>query len=151
MKLNALTTKLIRQWLKENDFNCGCRLGSEFAYDPCEYFITVSRNYDPQYDSDFMAFLRGLGMKTNFDVLTLSILHELGHFETLDTMSEKEYAKDIAQRENVISYITDNHKRNFTYWNLKSEYMANEWLVFFCENYPNKVQELEDMVWSSVC
>jgi len=150
MTITKETTKVMREWLKVNDFDCGCRLGTCFEYDPCDYIITVQKNYKEDYDTDLMEVFRTLGMTTNFDIITLSFLHELGHFATLDTMTEKAYAKDIFIRESVIAYIEDDHDRNITYWNLKSEKMANEWVVDFCETYPEIVQDLEDRIAISI-
>lgn len=146
MVITKETTKAIRKWLASNGFKVGCRLGKEFYYEPEENYIAVASNYDDTYDTDFMVCLRRLGLASNFDVITLSILHELGHKETEKYFASNEWENDSVLKA-VLPYTTKSQKRlNFQYWATPTEYSANNWLVMYCKCFPEKVEELEEIV-----
>lgn len=146
MRFTAFTTKLIRQWLKENDFDCGCRLGKEFLYEPTDNYIMVQKIYDNSWDFDFIECLRDLGLENDFDCTTLSILHELGHFETQWDFTDDEWENDNIWKMFLTQTITNEHELNVKYWESETEKVANEWLVWFVGNYKEQVQKLEDII-----
>ena len=149
MKFTALTTKAIRMWLKENDIECGCRLGGVMSYDDNDNCIYVGRVYDNECDYDFIKCLRGLGLAVDFDCITLSILHELGHWFTYNDFTDRQidiYANAVER----ISNIEDSEKRNKKYWELRVEYVANVWAVEFANEHKKEVQALEDMIYETL-
>jgi len=146
MRFTALTTKQIRQWLKDNGFSVGCRLGNEFLYDPTDNYIQVQKNYDDCFDYDFIKCLKKLGLKYDFDCITLSILHELGHHETECDFTEEEWDYDNVYKAFLQCTIKDQHKLNVKYWECETEKVANEWLVDFVKSNPKQVQDLEDII-----
>lgn len=146
MTITPNTTKAIRKWLASNNFKVGCRLGKEFAYDAELNRIEVASNYDDTNDLDFMAWLRENGLASNYDCITLSILHELGHHETAKYFSEDEWLDCAITKIALANSELDTRRLNFAYWNTPVEFSANQWLIMFCKCFPQKVDELEDIV-----
>ena len=139
------TTKALRQWLKENGFAVGLRLGKEWAFEPEENYIIIPRIYDDESDFAFIRFLRSLGLNNDFDCITLSLLHELGHFETMHLFSEEEWENDALIKCVYEWNATDYEEYLFNYWNTATEYSANTWAVMYVRAFTDKVNELEDI------
>ena len=72
-------------------------------------------------------------------VLLFSILHEIGHFETLGEITQAEIDANNGYKE-VITLAYSSYKGNNdyyffkAYWDLKMEYLANEWAVNFVKS-----------------
>lgn len=150
VRFNKETTRLIRLWLVKNGFDCSARLGSSFLYEPDEHFIAIPRFYRPkniEIDAVFMAFLRENGLKVDFDSVTLSVLHELGHAETLlYYFTDEEILNDMLLKE-VISYSDCPYEDDLrAYWSIPTEYIANKFAIEYANNFPKEVQELEDIL-----
>lgn len=145
MKLTRYTSKAIREWLENNGFGCRVNLGYDFYYEPNEDKIVISRNYNENCDFDFMHCLRALGLKNNFDSITLSVLHEIGHYMTIDDFSAKKWEKDSRKKDKLATRYSG-QKLNELYWECPTEKSANEWLVEYVNNNPNEVQDLEDKI-----
>ena len=144
------SVKKIGKWLKNNGFNVKCsRIEDDDS--PAfiisledEMYILLPKHYDEEPDEMFMKCLRDLGMKSDFDATTLSILHELGHAQTYPLFTEKEW-ESFNEEKDVINE-RDGEEAFFDYWNVKNELAANRWLVMFADCCPQKVQELENII-----
>jgi len=151
-KLTRKTIKYVNYWLLKNGFDTYCVYESEWQYNPNMENIGIPKVYDDNSNIDFyfMETLRKLGLKTNLDCITYSLLHELGHFITLKQLSEKQY--DKCNFEIGCLAIADLSEHDFytKYWKVKSEKLANKWLVDFSNSHPKKCQELEDIIFQSL-
>lgn len=147
------SVKAINKWAKKYGFNTEYIFVKSGAleFDPNENEITVPRAYDSDYDSSFMKFLRGIGLTADFDAVTLSILHELGHAQTLDLFTTREWKWCAAQKA-ILAGISDGPDEDylFGYWNIEDELAANNWLVLYTKSFPKKVQELENIIETTV-
>ena len=150
-KLTLDTTKAIRKWLKKYGFAATCRLtrgkNAELQYDPNYNLIYVPDRYNGDLDDLFIGWLERHGLETDTDPITLSILHELGHSETVKHFTEKEWFECAALKE--LLYADDNLTNEETgerYWNMPDEYAANMWLIMFVKAFPEKVKELSEKI-----
>lgn len=147
MYFTKSTTKAIRKWLKDNGFNVSCRLGNEMVFDPNIDSIIVSKEYDTSADGYFMEFLREYGLTNDFDAITLSILHELGHAETEHLFSEEEWNNDmVIKAEFANQEVIDEREYNYKYWKTNVEFSANLWVIMYVKAFPEKVNQLEDII-----
>ncbi len=143
------SVKAINKWARKHGFNTEfvfVKSGS-LEFDPNENEILVPRKYDSTFDCQFMKFLRGLGLTCDFDAVTLSLLHELGHAQTLDLFTTKEWKWCAAQKAvwaGVHEGPDDDYL--FGYWNIEDELAANNWVVLYTKSFSKKVKELEDIV-----
>ena len=154
VKFNKETTKLIREWLAKNDFYCSCRLGRCFQYEPTDEYIELPKIYNDanlEIDSVFMKWLRAYGLKTDFDALTMSILHELGHAETLlDFFDDDDRLNDSMMIELLRVSDNDYYDDLWVYWCLPTEKIANLWAIMWANENPEQTQELEDILASTM-
>lgn len=71
-------------------------------------------------------------MLKGFSDVTLALLHELGHLETIDELHENGYSK--FERMETLLYISDSGKgnttlQNFMYFNMTDEKAATYWAI----------------------
>jgi len=156
-KFTKKSIKKINKWLKKNGFAVKCarvdkdeddsNLTFIIDFDDTMYILTP-RWYDEEPDGMFMRCLRELGLKSDFDSLTLSILHELGHAQTYHLFTSKEWEACDKEKEDIEEQ--DGEEAFFKYWEVKNELAANKWLVLFADCFPNKVQKLENIIGETV-
>ena len=150
---NKKTVKAINKWLKRNGFAAKCVFvkGDELAYDPNDNIILVAKHYLDEPDTFFMRCLRNLGLTGDFDAVTLSILHELGHSQTCPMFTEKEWEKCVVEKF-AIAVNTEpmSEEGLLKYWEVADEYAANNWAVMFVKCFPKKVEKLEKIIEENV-
>ena len=153
IRFTKKSVKAINKWLKKYGFDTECELVNkgDLEFDPNENIILIPRAYDSDYDSEFMKFLRKLGLTADFDPVTLSILHELGHAQTFRLFTNKEWVWCAAQKA-VWAGIHEGADEEylFGYWNFEDELAANNWLVLYTKSFSKKVQKLEDIIAENV-
>ena len=145
--------KAIRKWIRESGFSVGCRLTEkEFAYDNTLNAILLPKHYeDEETDPFFKAFLLENGLKNaDLNVITLSILHELGHAETEHLFTIEEWALDtllkINNDENALKKYANAKEYLFAYWNTLTEKSANNWAIMYANTFETKTQILNEIV-----
>lgn len=156
-KFTKKSINAINKWLAKYGFDTECVLvrgDGDLEYNSDENEIYIPRVYDfdtEGYDSWFMKFLRGIGLTADFDAVTLSILHELGHAQTTDLFGTKEWNWCAAQKV-IWAGIHDGPSEEymFGYWNFEDELAANNWLILYTKSFPQKVQNLEDILEQTV-
>ena len=147
------SVKAINKWLKRNGFNTTCTFvkGDELAYDADDDLILIPKHYNSEPDSLFVKCLRNLGLASDFDAVTLSILHELGHAQTFPLFTLNEWnAFDVKKLQ--MSIVGDPEEDSFytDYWEVKDELAANTWATMYANLFENKVQKLENIIEENV-
>ena len=147
------SVKALNKWLKRNGFNTTCTFikGDELAYDADDDLILIPKHYNSEPDSLFVKFLRRLGLVSDFDAVTLSILHELGHAQTFPLFTLKEWNgfNDIKLQ---LAIVGDPETDEFytDYWEIPDELAANNWAVMYANCFDKKVQKLENIIEENV-
>jgi hypothetical protein len=155
VKFTTATTKVIREWLKARGINTSARLfpnaSAELEYDAENNYIRVPGLYDGCLDDIFIAWLKAHGLKDNFGVIALSILHEVGHAVTCKYFTDEEWLECATIKEILYKKedATDEEMGNL-YWNVPDEYAANMWLIMFANNFPTRVKELSEKIKATV-
>ena len=104
----------------------------EIEYD----FKTEMRNPEAVAEFRRNAVLRNPAMQ-GFSGLTLSLLHELGHFETADDVPE-DYDRFEAQAK-MRKYAKDDiRKLNMMYFSLPDEWLATQWAIDWLSDEDNR-------------
>lgn len=131
-KLNAHMNKFL------SPFGLKCTFGGDFAYwtesDLIQYTIFLHQDSDI-YFSDFIK------KEFNFsvsDIFLVSLLHEVGHYYTIDDFEEDELLNDELIKDELSNdqQITE-EERNFKYFSLPVEYAATEWAINFLKDNPS--------------
>lgn len=143
------SVKALNKWLKKNGFATECvyAKNGELEYDPDEDLITIPRRYVSEPDTYFIKCFRALGFTADFDTVTLSILHELGHAQTFHLFTAKEWCACHAKK-SILALEADPDDENyyFAYWNVPDELAANNWAVLYTKSFPKKVERLENII-----
>ena len=95
----------------------------------------------------FNEWLSTHNVKTKMNRRILSLLHEIGHFQTFN----KEEWEDRNKREQVLIFLYDqdiiSYKQlNFSYWNLTNELKATMWGVNYYKRHKKQCEELAAML-----
>jgi len=145
------STSAVRSWLRRNGFNCGCGIGHSFCYSPDTHRIEVPKTYKTNIlDTYLIEYLSDKGMKCeNIEALTITILHEVGHSETIRLFSEKEFQKDMEEKFRIETKLTEKNLKesNYKYWKLPTENMANNWAINYINTFPQKVERLTKILY----
>ena len=145
--------KPLNEWLWKNGFVTTCIYYEEgvLQYNPASDEIRIPTAYDDEPDRLLMKCLRKLGLKKRFKGFTMSILHELGHAQTLDLFTDKESKKCDDIKELYQDTIDENSDDYYLeYWKVKDEYAANSWAVMYANCFPKKVKELAKIIEENV-
>ena len=80
--------------------------------------------------------------KDSIDSFAISLLHELGHIETMKTFNKMSIALDDIKKSIIQTFIdSDFDKKRViakTYYSLPTEYTATKWAVDWIRKHPNK-------------
>ena len=97
-------------------------------------------------DKIFAEYCNELGLKVSIGIETLTFLHEVGHYVTLDLLEEEE--EDISRlvkaaigfKENEKDYTDDDY---WAYMTCPEEYAATYNAIEFCNTYPDAAMQLD--------
>ena len=133
--LISLVNDFLRPFRIKSDFD------SDFFYDPDEEKIYFSIIYSERSDELFKKYVE---KKFDFKIPSLfmiSLLHEVGHFYTLNTFSKMEIVKDhlakniIEKKLKRINPNTEKYNKIYSkYFDLKTERVATAWAVWYYKN-----------------
>jgi len=121
-------------------------LGEDFCYSPASETITYTI-YWQDNDDEFISLV---DEKYNADIhdwfFIFSLLHEIGHHETWDELTQEDLDNDLLLR-NAIAFF-DN--QGLAYINLKAEHLATSWALDFIENNSEEVWKFQSECWEII-
>lgn len=142
------TLKQLRLWLKENGYgDCKVKNGKEFEYDYNTSTIHCG-DYKDIIDAEptFVALCKRYGLK-EYDMATMTILHELGHHNTGYNTSAISDLIDRALRRLVnIMPCYNKFEQVLCYWfyqRIPQEKMATKWACQFVIDNPQATEQLK--------
>lgn len=116
----------------------------DYEYEYATSRILVPHNLSKFEDIDkwFMEYaVEDLGYDESLGYTLISILHEIGHNETIEDFSEKEEAR----MEKLKAGLSATSKKDcMKYFSLKIERVATEWGIEFSEEYKDELLELKE-------
>ena len=127
-----------------SEFGVSAFLGEDFSYyfgeDKIEFAVAVGPSHE-----HFMAHFKELAPEIECDPFLISLLHELGHHETLYEMDDDDadmstWAK--IELENKLGETDDPQKIKYlhdAYYNLPDEKLATDWAIDYIRQNTNKV------------
>ncbi len=136
--VNEINT-ILNEFLEE--FEVCADIGSDFSYwyhkNKIEYALFTSE----QSNQYFMQNFKRLAPDIECDIFLASFLHELGHHETIDTISEMDeiYCLDVKEKlnqsfQNEKLTTTEREELHETYFLLQDEYEATMWAINYIRN-----------------
>ena len=133
-------TRVLNKFVRTFDEEYSCKFGSDFLAVNDElitYTIAISDRDAISFQKDF---IRHFPRCADFNIFTLSFMHELGHLETaLDTVN------DIKQREEI-SAMQDYDKAMRKYYALYNERIATNWAGKYLTEHHDDMKKWETKV-----
>lgn len=125
--------KIINKFLEP--FECTARLSTDFGYYHTENLITYALVETEKGRASFMQSVERLKPTVTADVFLWSLLHEIGHHETMDYMTDKEEKLSNKIKEEVAQT-----KRPYAdYYNAPDEKLATTWAVEYAETHTEEL------------
>lgn len=93
---------------------------------------------------------------TGEDTFIISVLHEVGHRETIDFISDKTYNKCLKEKEKIFKAIenaeteTEAKKIEYKYFSLTDEHQATKWAVDYAKHHRKKIKKMQKAVAEAV-
>ena len=129
---------ILNEFLNKNDFECTVEMGTDFAYWTDTDTITYSLVVSERMDKLFMEYALAQGLKVDCGIFLLSFFHELGHYMTIDDLTDKEET----QCEKAKSKLTDSDADCMKYFSLLDEFLATSWAVEYINEHLAQIEEL---------
>lgn len=148
------STNAIRAWFRRNGIDCGCAFNhyiweKGFTYDPETHRVNLPQNHIGSIlDEELIIYLTNNGLTSKMHWLTATILHEVGHAETMRFFTENELKAYALRKQKISEQLTLENliQSNYTYWSLPVEDMANKWAINYANAFPQKVERLEKIL-----
>ena len=110
----------------------------------CNGLIVLGGMSDLQGDEIFMDYcVNTLGLQVEVSIETLSFLHELGHHNTLEIISEEDYIASEIIKQYLYEQDIEDEERFIKYFDCPTERAATVNAVEFCNNNPLIVKKLD--------
>lgn len=146
MRLTKATKRTIQKWANRNHFDITVVLGNEFEYNSNTNELVIEKLYNTNNDKDFITCLNSLGLNTNVDTIILSILHELGHANTVDNFNDIKWAYDNFIKEHLYLFYKNRTTLNTIYWNRPTEKVANIWAINYANTHEKELKKLSEKI-----
>lgn len=145
LKGDEKVTKVINTFLKQ--FGLTCKLGNDFAYYPGDDLITYAFAYVDIDAEGFMRSIERLNPQVKADIFLWSLLHEVGHHETIDMLTDKENracdkAKKKLNKRSLRGEIVDLDE----YYDMLDERLATEWAVDYANRHPKTLEKTWEII-----
>lgn len=152
-KLNKAITELVKPFGISK-----AKLGTEFAYYFNDEHIEFQITCDDWTDRLFDEFVEKEFNFKNPYPFVLSILHEIGHHNTVDEIDEETYSY-ILDRKEQIDKIVQNKKNsrkkkikaNLEYFRLPDEYAATKWAVDYFRQHSTECDKMYKKACKALC
>lgn len=125
--------KCIAKYIKKWDLKVG-GLDLSFSYLPTKKEVYWTPIVCEKADKEFADFFESLGCEVKADVFIYSLLHEIGHSQTLDEVSDEDYYYSHDRK-------ADEEITNTEYFNLPVEIVATQWAVDYLNTHTEEVAE----------
>ena len=138
-------TRILNQFIRQFDPDYSCTVGADFEAWNNEYKIIYAIALPDACAISFQAdFIRRFPQCADFNIFTLSFLHELGHLET-----EWDMIDDVTERI-AIHHIKDQDLRDRKYYALHNERIATDWAGEYLTENHDEMKLWEEKVLAKI-
>lgn len=117
----------------------------------CNGLITLGGMSDLKGDEIFIDYCTNtLGLQVDVSVETLSFLHELGHHNTLEIISEEDYVASEIIKQYLYEQDIEDEERFIKYFDCPTERAATVDAIKFCNNNPSIVKKLDEELLDAI-
>ena len=135
---NKVVDKFVSKW------DCSARVGTEFAYFYLTNEISWSLLVTEDADKYFQSFLNENFPDITADTFIWSLLHEVGHHETIDDWTPEEQEEFDAKKDFIeeLYKAKQDKKISYLYFSLPDEYAATCWAAEYIRENPEEIEAL---------
>lgn len=143
--------KSINKFLKK-EFGLKATMSTSFAYLEGTNKIHYSLIAEPGSSECFIAYFRSLAPDIKCSCFLASLMHEVGHYFTIDWLTDNEYdyCEDTKCILNALydeaTDVAERVKINHQYFELPIEAYATEWAIAYLRSKPDVVESY----WSNI-
>ena len=131
-------SRYLSRWCKNHGFDVSVRHDTEFAFWLNKNVVTYSFLVSDFHDKTFIKVFKKQGLNYDCDVFILSFFHELGHYETEDEWSERQFEKFMKQKEDLDA---DKKADLWKYYYIPDEIRATQWAVDYINENAEEIAE----------
>lgn len=130
-KVNQVVEDFVAQ------FGCGAIMGDEFGYLYGRSIVEWSLLIGREVDEFFYSFVTKEFPDAFTNLFVWSLLHEVGHHETIDMWSKEEQKEFDSIKEELDKRYQEEDSREacFEYFNLPDEYEATRWAAEYIQSH----------------
>ena len=146
---------ILNEFLEEFEAETG--IGPDFAYYYTSSYIQYTLVVSDKASTYFMDHIHKLAPDIKCDVFLISFLHELGHHETMDdlTNEDERFSRDtkVTINQALESKECDpvvEEAVHSLYFNLPDEAAATAWAIQYIRNNPEKMAALWERVQAAI-
>lgn len=148
-----LLDNILNEFLEEFDAEAG--IGPDFAYYYASSYIQYTLAVSDKASTYFMNHVHSLAPDIKCDVFLISFLHELGHHETCDELSDEDeiFSRDTKETINLTLKMGDpvvEEAAHSLYFNLPDEAAATAWAIQYIRDNSEKVAALWERVQAAI-
>jgi len=130
-------------------------LDNEFCFYPDKDKVAYTLTYSV-VDEWFNEYVK---QTFNYEVkytFIISLLHEIGHYNTLDLVPDKAYLKAQKQKAKIDEKLKDvktedkEKALHFKYFGLSDEIVATEWAVAYAKAHPKKIRKMWHKIYPAI-
>ena len=139
-KLDKGISQMVRKYICED---ITCKFSPIFCISDDTLYYSLFIDEDCNRDwSKWLKKTYGTRYSRDFSIFALSILHEIGHYFTLDDFDETEAF--AGKEELIIDLDADTEaqqtEKRFSYWNLPVEKAATDWAIDFYNSHKKEMK-----------
>lgn len=157
LKGKKALSKTIHNTIKRNvGKNPSVHFDTEFQSFYLDNTITYTLLYEKMSNKYFKEFFEDCldfdfdDNDYRFDIFTLSVLHEIGHIETMKKFSQKQIDKDFEKKDEISDWSLYSKRSHFCYFALPTEIAASRWAVDWAKKHPKKYEALKEDIKKAV-
>ena len=129
--------QVVQNFLDSEGLEYTAILGPDFEYEFVTDNVYFAVLVPSEMDKWFMEFAKENGLEYDCGSFLLSLLHEVGHGETYDLLTDAEEKKC----RKIKSKLTDSKEDSFTYFALPDEYEATMWAIEYVNEHKDKLEK----------
>lgn len=143
----AEITKILDNYLMENEFELSTRCELDFAYYYAESVVAYSLVTTERTDRLFMEFAKANGLTYDCGIFLLSFFHEVGHDQTIDEVTPN-MEKKCSQVKSKLH--EDNEEDCLKYFDVYDEKLATLWAIDYLNSNREKIAELAEKLQKAI-
>ena len=122
-------------------FELECEIGEDFAYYPFHDLIEISLVTIDRSSKNFLSFVNTEFNDITADIFLWSLLHEIGHHETWDILTDSEIIESQIIKKQIQNNEIDSNRKDEIYFYTPDEYAATEWAANYMKENVQEVKE----------